>query len=54
MALGGLFIVIGLPFLFVWLMGERKHNIWRNLGFIAIGFGLFIIVTGLLLYFTTN
>jgi hypothetical protein len=44
--LGGLLIILAIPLLIGYAMGEKKNKMWRNLGAIMGVVGLLVILAG--------
>jgi hypothetical protein len=44
--LGGLLILLAVPLLLGYYIGEKKNQMWRNLGAIMGGLGLLIVIIG--------
>jgi hypothetical protein len=39
-------LILGIPLLLGYFIGEKKNRSWRNLGLIMCGFGLLLVVLG--------
>lgn len=44
--LGGILIVLAIPLLLGYFLGEKKNHSWRNLGVVMGAVGLLIVVLG--------
>jgi hypothetical protein len=45
MPIGVVLVIIGLPLVLGYYIGGKKNVMWRNLGMITIGLGVFMMVT---------